>query len=63
MCMSNRNREKNLDPIRGTDLRYEQLLQTLVDDGFMGAASIEHWGNRQQMLDGVRQLRAVVDAM
>ena len=28
------NREKNLDPIRGTDLRYEQLLQTLVDDGF-----------------------------
>ena len=57
------NREKNLDPIRDTDLRYEQLLQTLLEDGFTGAASIEHWGNPEQMLDGIRQLRAVVDAM
>lgn len=57
------NREKNLDPIRDTDLKYKQLLNTLVDDGFTGAASIEHWGNSQQMLDGIRQLRAVVDAM
>ncbi len=57
------NREKNLNPIRDTDLRYEQILGTLIKDGFAGAASIEHWGNPQQMLEGVRQLRAVVDAM
>jgi sugar phosphate isomerase/epimerase len=55
------NREKNLDPIRDTNLTYEQLLKTLIDDGFTGAASIEHWGNPEQMLDGIRQLRAVVD--
>ena len=57
------NREKNLDPIRDTDMRYEQLLEILLADGFTGAASIEHWGNPQQMLDGIRQLRAVVDEM
>ena len=55
------NREKNLDPIRDTNLTYEQLLKTLIDDGFTGAASIEHWGNPEQMLDGIRQLRSVVD--
>lgn len=57
------NREKNLNPIGETGLRYEQLLKTLVEDRFTGAASIEHWGNPKQMLEGIRQLRAVVDAM
>lgn len=57
------NREKNLNPIGETELRYEQLLETLIQDGFTGAASVEHWGNPEQMLEGVRQLRAVVDAM
>ena len=57
------NREKNLNPIEETELRYEQLLETLIQDGFTGAASIEHWGNPEQMLEGVRQLRAIVDAM
>ena len=57
------NREKKLNPLRDTELRYEQLLSTLVEDGFTGAASIEHWGNPSQMLEGVRQLRALVDAM
>ncbi len=57
------NREKNLNPIGETTLHYEQVLETLVEDGFTGAASIEHWGTPEQMLEGVRQLRAVVDAM
>ncbi len=57
------NREKNLDPIGDTGLRYAQILETLVADGFNGAASIEHWGQPEDMLDGIRQLRAVIDAM
>lgn len=57
------NREKNLDPIRDTNLNYEILLKTLINDGFSGAASIEHWGTPQQMLEGIRQLRAVIDTM
>ena len=57
------NREKKLNPIRDTDLKYEQLLRTLRDDGFTGAASIEHWGSPQQMLEGIRQLRNVVDTL
>ncbi len=57
------NRDKNLDPIRDTDLQYDQLLGILLEDGFTGAASIEHWGNPHQMLDGIRQLRSVVDTM
>jgi len=57
------NREKQLDPIGETELRYEQVLAVLVEDGFTGAASIEHWGTPEEMLEGVRQLRAVVDAM
>ena len=62
-CTSNRISEKNLDPIGDTDLRYAQILDTLVADGFNGAASIEHWGQPEDMLDGIRQLRAVIDAM
>ena len=57
------NREKNLDPIGDTDLRYVQILEALVSDGFTGAASIEHWGQPEDMLKGVRQLRELVDTM
>ncbi len=57
------NTQKKLNPIGETGLLYEQLLETLAADGFTGAASIEHWDTPEQMLAGVRQLRAVVDAM
>ena len=57
------NGQKSLEPIGETGLHYAQLLETLVADGFTGAASIEHWGTPEHMLEGIRQLRAVVDAM
>ena len=57
------NSEKNLNPIGDTELNYEQILETLAADGFTGSASIEHWGQPEDMLKGIRQLRAVVDAM
>ncbi len=57
------NSQKSLNPIGENGLKYEQILETLVADGFTGAASIEHWGTPGQMLEGVRQLRAVVDTL
>ena len=57
------NKNKNLNPIDDTCTTYEQLLQTLVDDGYSGAASIEHWGGPELMLEGVRQLRTTIDEM
>ena len=57
------NQDKNLNPIGATNITYEDLFQTLLDDGFSGAASIEHWGSPELMLEGVRQLRAAIDEM
>lgn len=57
------NADKELDPIRESDVRYADLLKTLLADGYAGAASIEHWGSPELMLKGVRQLRAVIDEM
>ncbi len=38
------------------DVSYEEVLQTLIADGYDGAASVEHWGSRWLMLEGARQL-------
>ena len=57
------NSEKNLNPIGDTELNYEQIAGDVSADGFTGSASIEHWGQPEDMLKGIRQLRAVVDAM
>ena len=57
------NRGKNLNPIGETNITYEDIFQTLLDDGFSGAASIEHWGSPELMLEGVRQLRVAIDGM
>lgn len=57
------NPEKELDPIRNSDLNYVDLLKTLLADGYTGAASIEHWGSPELMLKGVRQLRKVLDTL
>lgn len=57
------NREKTLNPVGATDLTYEALFRAVLADGFRGAASIEHWGNPELMLKGVRELRAAIDGM
>ena len=57
------NEEKELDPIRGTDMQYADLLKTVLADGYTGAVSIEHWGSPELMLKGVREVRAVLDTL
>ena len=36
--------------------RRADALRVLKSDGYDGAASIEHWGSPELMLEGVRQL-------
>ncbi len=57
------NRDKNMQTVGSTDVTYEQLLRVVLADGFTGSASIEHWGSPELMLQGVRELRAVVDML
>ncbi|MDP6776929.1 MAG: sugar phosphate isomerase/epimerase [Candidatus Latescibacteria bacterium] len=57
------NEAGELDPVLGTEISYLELLKTMVADGYKGAASIEHWGSPEDMLRGVRLLRAAVDEL
>ena len=57
------NENEDLDPIVGSEMAYSELLGILLADGYKGAASIEHWHSPELMLKGVRQLRAVLDAL
>ncbi len=55
------NDNKELDPIRESQMVYADLLRQVLADGYAGAVSIEHWGSPELMLKGIRQLRAVLD--
>ncbi len=57
------NPDKEIEPITGSDMPYDVFLRQLLDDGYRGAASIEHWGGPELMLKGVRQLRRVIDRL
>ena len=57
------NAEKELDPIPETRMPYAELLRKVIDDGYKGAVSIEHWGTPELMLKGIRQVRAVLDSL
>lgn len=49
------NRYKNIETVWDTDVTYRQVFEALLADGYEGAASVEHWGSRWLMLEGVRQ--------
>jgi len=50
------NSVKSLATIGDSDLTYADLLRLLRDNGYAGAASIEHWGSQEHTLSGIRQL-------
>ncbi|MBI3909822.1 MAG: sugar phosphate isomerase/epimerase [Armatimonadetes bacterium] len=54
------NAEKSLSTVGDSGLTYEQLLTALRKDGYDGWASIEHWGEPEHMLKGVRELIQVL---
>jgi len=57
------NEDKELDPIRDSDMKYVDLIKTVLADGYQGVVSIEHWGSPELMLKGIRQVRAVLDTL
>ena len=58
------NKDKEIFPILGTeDGAYSDVIRALLADGYKGCASIEHWGSPKLMLEGVRQLRRILDAL
>lgn len=57
------NAYKRLDTVGASDVSYEQAFRTLLADGYRGAATVEHWGSRWLMLEGVRQLAELLTHM
>ena len=57
------DKEKSIRTVANTSVSYREVFQTLIDDGFDGTASIEHWGTPELMLNGIRQTRALLDEM
>lgn len=53
--------QKTIQTVADTDCSYEELLRQLTADGYDGAASVEHWGSPELMLEGVRQTRGLLD--
>ena len=47
---------KSLATVADSELTYARLLRLLRDDGYQGAASIEHWGSPEFTLKGIREL-------
>ena len=54
------NSSKNIDTAGGSSVSYAQILQAIIDDGYDGCASIEHWGSPELMLKGVAELNNVL---
>jgi sugar phosphate isomerase/epimerase len=54
------NPAHTMDTVAGSDLTYDAVFRALLADGYQGAASIEHWGSPEYMLQGVRELAATV---
>lgn len=57
------NAAGNLDTIAGSARSYGDLLSAFASAGYSGAASIEHWGSPDMMLEGIRQLRRLREAL
>ncbi len=49
------NASKNIDTVGNSNVSYEQVLKALLDDGYDGCASIEHWGSSEFMLKGIKE--------
>lgn len=57
------NTAGNLETIADSARSYLELLSRFASAGYSGAASIEHWGSPERMLDGIRQLRRLREAL
>ena len=54
------NRAGDIETVGDSGVSYRELFARLLADGYSGAASIEHWGSPEAMIEGVRQLRRLL---
>jgi len=57
------NSRKSIETVWDSDATYRQVFETLIADGYEGVATIEHWGSRWLMLEGVRQTVELLKAI
>jgi L-ribulose-5-phosphate 3-epimerase len=52
---------RSIDTVADSDVSYADVIRQLMADGYEGVATVEHWGSRWLMLEGVRQLKALLE--
>lgn len=57
------NRYMNMETVWDSDVSYREAFETLMADGYAGVATVEHWGSRWLMLEGVRQTAELLDEL
>jgi sugar phosphate isomerase/epimerase len=57
------NPQESIETVWNSDVSYRTVFETLIADGYDGVATVEHWGSRWLMLEGVRQTRALLDEL
>ena len=57
------NRHKNIETVGDSDVSYREVFETLIADGYEGVATVEHWGSRWLMLEGIRQTAALLEEL
>jgi sugar phosphate isomerase/epimerase len=57
------DKDNSIKTVANTAVSYRDIFQKLIDDGYKGPASVEHWGTPELMLEGIRQTRALLDEM
>ena len=57
------NDNNNIKTVGDSDVTYKEILNHLINKGYDGAASIEHWKTPELMLSGIRQLRQLLNTI
>jgi sugar phosphate isomerase/epimerase len=54
------NAQKSIETVADSPVTYAQVVRALRDDGYAGYLGVEHWGSSALMLEGVRQVKALL---
>jgi len=54
------NARKSIETVADSPVAYAQVVRALRADGYAGFFGVEHWGSPELMLEGVRQVKALL---
>lgn len=57
------NASQQMDPVGDGSDSYENALRLLLADGYAGYTTIEHWGSQEGILNGIRQLKTLLNKL